>query len=320
MPQIFRLRKNIQNEIEDLGITVSYFDERPSNSTVTKGLIRLGLSFAINNKIDAYYRKILLDNFDYLLIINPEAVPFWFIKEFKRVNPRSQVIIYTWDSFGNKSKNAKYINLVDRFYSFDNHDSSIDSRIIFLPLFYASDFGEVGKKVTNDYKYNACFVGTLHSSRYNYVNAVESELKKHSGKINLFKFFYFQSKVVLYLKYLFSNEFSDVPVKDVSFSKLSRNEVVSVISDSRIVIDLEHKKQKGLTMRTIEALGAKRKLITTNKEIIHYDFYSEDNILVVDRNDVNIPHRFLLGNFKEISDDIYTKYSISSWVKKVLEL
>lgn len=84
-------------------------------------------------------------------------------------------------------------------------------------------------------------------------------------------------------------------------------------------MDVQHPKQIGLTLRCLETLGAKRKLITTNQDIRNYDFYNPNNILVVDRNNPVVPNGFLNTPYTEVNKGIYDKYSITSWVKHILK-
>ena len=70
-------------------------------------------------------------------------------------------------------------------------------------------------------------------------------------------------------------------------------------------------------MRTFEALGAKRKLITTNSHVMEYDFYRENNVLIVDRNNPIIPLSFIKAPYEELPIEIYNKYSLSSWLSNI---
>jgi hypothetical protein len=90
------------------------------------------------------------------------------------------------------------------------------------------------------------------------------------------------------------------------------------ISDvSKAIIDIEHPKQKGLTIRTFEVLGKEIKLITTNKNIIEYDFYNEANISVIDRNNPVIDDNFLNKPYQPLSPKLYYKYSIDGWLEDI---
>ena len=44
--------------------------------------------------------------------------------------------------------------------------------------------------------------------------------------------------------------------------------------EGNIILDIAHPHQKGLSFRPYEAMGLRKKLITTNKDITNYDFYN----------------------------------------------
>ena len=65
----FNLEVEIIKKLEQHGAIVTYYDERPANNNFIKGIIRIKRSL-VQNKIDAYYRKILNEiskiKFDYI--------------------------------------------------------------------------------------------------------------------------------------------------------------------------------------------------------------------------------------------------------------
>ena len=72
-------------------------------------------------------------------------------------------------------------------------------------------------------------------------------------------------------------------------------------------------------MRTIEILGLKRKFITTNKDIVNYDFYNPNNIMVIDREQPQIDFNFFDLPYEELDDNLYNKYSLKNWILEVLK-
>ena len=91
-----------------------------------------------------------------------------------------------------------------------------------------------------------------------------------------------------------------------------------MIYSSMAMLELRQKKQGGLSFRAIEALGMKKKLITTCMEIKEYDFYDENNILVISEDNPIIDVDFFKTPYKEIDKKTYEKYSLDSWVRQVL--
>ncbi len=100
---------------------------------------------------------------------------------------------------------------------------------------------------------------------------------------------------------------------------MSKKQTVELVSKSKVIIDIEHLKQKGLTMRTLEMLGSNKKIITTNKEVLNYDFFDENNICVIDRNNPIINKSFFESDFRIIDEEIYNKYSINKWVETIFK-
>lgn len=100
--------------------------------------------------------------------------------------------------------------------------------------------------------------------------------------------------------------------------KLNLKEISSLMKKSKILLDVNRINQHGLTFRVFECMGARKKLITTNRDIINYDFYNPMNILVINENNVNIPQEFIDTPYEDIPSDIYEKYTIKGWFKDVL--
>ena len=104
---------------------------------------------------------------------------------------------------------------------------------------------------------------------------------------------------------------------ELNFLSLSKREVIDILSRSVAVIDSPQDDQNGLTMRTIEALGACRKIITTNENITAYDFYDPINIYV--SKEGSVPSGcFLRSEPISIPDALYRKYSLKGFVESLM--
>jgi len=133
-----------------------------------------------------------------------------------------------------------------------------------------------------------------------------------------FIWFYFPSIISYYKLKLSNKKFRSARIRNFHFTPIPMAEYLTNYAKSRIQIDMEDVNQNGLTIRTIEALGAKKKLITTNQYVKEYDFFNENNILIVDRYNPIIPTEFLNAAWSEIPVEIYKKYSINSWLNIIL--
>ncbi|QCE40279.1 hypothetical protein E9099_02200 [Psychroserpens sp. NJDZ02] len=100
----------------------------------------------------------------------------------------------------------------------------------------------------------------------------------------------------------------------------SVSEINDLMKHSKIIIEIQRNDQIGLSFRIFEALGHNKKLITTNKDIVNYDFYNPQNILVIDENYIEIPEDFVNTPYQPVDEAILDKYRIDNWVKPIFNL
>ncbi len=315
-PSFFGYEIEIKNKLQELGANVFFIDDRPNNSAITKALIRTKLG---RNIIKSNLKKYFLtklnnwDNvrFNYVFVNTPETFSTIDIISFYRNKlPDIPFILYMWDSLNNRKSTRDILHFFDKIFTFDKKDAEI-SNLNFRPLFFIDKYKY---HVIEKTKYEICFIGTAHTDRYIFVKKFIANLEK---TLNIYCYFYLQNQVLYVFNKLFNKEFSSVLYKDISFNSLSSEDVSKVIINSKTVIDIHHSQQTGLTMRTIEVLGAKRKLITTNKDIVNYDFFNSNNVYIVDRLNPKVDLEFLELPHIDVSQEIYTKYSLEGWVEEI---
>ena len=312
----FNYEAEIQKAMEREGAIVDSYNERPTNNVFARILIRLNRNL-IHSYIDKYYnnvmRQTLRKKYDYIFFIKGESISDIIIERLRNIHPEAKIIMYYWDSIANNHNAKGMLKCFDKVLSFDKNDCR-DFGLEFLPLFYIPQYEEVSRKDVEQ-KYDLMFAGTVHSERYEYVNTIVKQVRKVGGKC--FTWFYFPSKVNFYKLKWDNPKFRSANIKDFQFSPMPREQLLDYYAASRIQIDMQHPKQTGLTMRTIETLGAKKKLITTNLDVKNYDFYRPDNILIVDRENPQITKEFVEAPWSDIPEEIYKKYSISSWLNTI---
>lgn len=94
---------------------------------------------------------------------------------------------------------------------------------------------------------------------------------------------------------------------------ITYEENLTNIFNSKCIIDITQSKQKGLTLRPLEALFCKKKLFTNNVDIINYDFYRKENVFIWGVDDPSTLDDFLVIPFAEVPREIIDKYDINSW-------
>jgi hypothetical protein len=312
-PKYFQYEQRIVNRLIELGSIVSYIDERPNNTSLSKLFIRL-LPFLYSIKINAYYNKKIKGMIpcDIVIVINPECLTLNILNHVKTVTKASKYILYMWDSFFNKKRAKKIISFFDKVLTFDPDDAN-NLNIIFRPLFFCFEKRDNTKKQET---IDISFVGTGHSDRAKIIKIVEEECEKLNLKY--FFYLYFQTPFI-YLFYKITNKsFKGIKSKYFYYKPIKYNDYIAISEISKVIIDIEHPKQRGLTMRTFEALGKGKKLITTNNAIKNYGFYNDFNILIIDRIKPIITKEFIERKYQEISEELYYKHSIDGWLEDII--
>lgn len=316
-PNFHALQEKIEAEIEALGAKVYYFDERPSNTFFTKFCIRMGWHWLVRRKISNYYTSIVEktknQKIDVVLIVNLEAMPHSAIKKLAEQQKEASFFLYMWDSMRLKPVSASTIGLFDKVFTFDPQDAETYN-LHFLPLFYSKEYQDKAGE-QSDIKYDLLFIGTVHGQRYTQLEAIKKQAEKLG--LRVFFYYYMPSRTLYFIRKIIDRDFRKLKYAEVQFQSLSANDIVKLMRSSRAVVDLSHKIQVGLSMRTFEALGMRKKLLTTNKEVVNYDFYDPANIKLIKPENINLDSDFFKADYVEIKTAIYAKYSLNFWVKSI---
>ena len=316
-PAFFRYEILISDKMREMGADVDMYDARSIHSAFNRALIKISPNLFLKQS-QKYYEEIINTHrgkdYDYILIIKCDMTPISILKRFQTEFPQAKLCLFLWDSVKNIPGIIPKFKYFDTVHSFDMGDCAKYKELHFLPLFFADQFR---KEPRNDgFKYDISFLGTVHSDRYAVIRQVQEIAEKKD--LNCYWFLYLQSRFVYKIYKALKPEFRGTAEDIFSYHKLNAEEISEIVDQSRIILDIQHPKQTGLTMRTIEMIGMNKKLITTNQNIKNYDFYNSDNIAVIDRKQVEIPDDFLKSPYIPISPEVYEKYSLQSWILKVL--
>lgn len=91
---------------------------------------------------------------------------------------------------------------------------------------------------------------------------------------------------------------------------------LQIISDGRAVLDIDVWKERGSSLRAMEALFFDKKYITNNKNIKEEKFYTPDNIFILGEDNLERLHDFIFSEVSPVSEEIKEYYLISSWIKR----
>lgn len=313
-PRFFNYENAIIEKLTELGAQVDYFDERPSNSILSKGIIRINPKL-IALKINNYYREILnsiKDNeYDYFLLIKGESIPFSFLEEFNIIFTHTKKIFYTYDSVYEYPKFVDLMNYFDKNITFEPLDAKKYS-FLFRPLFYLNQYK---RNDNSENLYDIIFIGSAHTDRY----IIGEKVNQIGKKLNLKTYFYYYipNKLTYFFKKILDPNFKEFNIKKLSFEKLSHKDISNLYKDSFSVLDINKPFQLGLSMRTFDTLASSKKLITTNHDIKKYPIYNPNNILIIDREKVEINLDFFQSKFESYEQNTLYEMSLDSWLNDV---
>lgn len=318
-PKFFNYENYIKEEIERQGGIVHLYDERNHPSAVEKIIFRKA-HFLLKRKALSFYRRIcdVERQFqpDYIAFINPEMVDNDALALLKERFPGSKFLIYMWDSC--KNKRVKHLfGQFDLKYSFDM-DDCMRYGLNFRPLFYLKEFEGRRNTGNTEFSYDVSFIGTVHSDRIKIIEEIKAFCD--ANRLQYYFYLFVPGKLMFVLRWILSSSFRKFEKKYVHFEPLQQAEISKITEASRCVIDINHPKQTGLTMRTLEMLGMNKKIMTTNANVKRYDFYRPENQIVFERGMASFDVSELKHEYKEIPKEVYEKYSLASWVRHIFEI
>ena len=315
--QLFNYPALMKGELEKKGATVHMYDERNNPTSIEKILLRK-LPFLMSKRTQSFYEKVadneLSFNPDYIFFVSPEAVTPKALQMLKRRFPKSRFILYMWDSVKNKHAD-KIIKYFDKTYSFDTEDCK-KYAMKFRPLFFANDFKKEIER--ENYQYDFSFIGTVHSDRARILMDIKNFCDKND--LTYFFYLYVPGKLLLTLRRIFNPSLRKWDKSYIHTEPIAKEKVAHISSETKCIIDINHPDQTGLTMRTIEMLGLQRKICTTNKNIVNYDFYYPEDQIVIDRDLISMDKKMINEKYKPTPKEIYDHYSLSAWVNDIFEL
>lgn len=314
-PSFFGYYKNIKASIEKKGAKVDVILE---NFVDKSYLYRF--FWIKNNRTKEYYTKAYYNSeisklgveYDIVLVIRGEAITSNMMDMLKEKNPNARFIMYQWDSVRNNPNCLSIQQFFDYIYTFDPEDAD-KYNWRYRPLFYIEDGSDTSTEIK---EIDFTMVGTLYYKRAMLFNKINDYCKKNSYVF--FNHIYSPRFVFLLHKYILRDtKYSYMKKSDVKFVSIDNKELNKIYDKSRVLVDYTADDQTGLTMRTIESLGHRCKLITNNKKIIESDIYRYGNIYIYDMDNFDIPSDFIESSYKDLPRSVNHYYSLSGWIESI---
>lgn len=315
-PKYFGYEKYIEKALEQRGAEVITIVENLDMVSMWYRLIYVYLpSFKEKLQYRYYYKKIssMDGQFDYVLVIRGSSLTSETMRYIKKcINPKCTYLMYQWDGIQNNQDVLKIVDYFDKISTFDVDDAE-QMGWYYTPLFYIN---MLTKQRDGEKDIDILYIGSVHSSRIKILKLIKSLAQ--NKKLNLYAHLFTPRLLYYKRKYLSQNtDYIDADPKDLKFESLSIKEVYELYGRSKIVIDFTHPHQTGFTMRTIECVGNKCKLITNNQYIKNADFYNPKNIMVYGGTSIDITEEFIKTEYEENSTELQDRYSLDGWIDSI---
>ena len=223
------------------------------------------------------YEKVIIFDSGYRSIVS---------KYIRIKNKKCKIILYFWNIVKDNNKKILQDKNITEIWTFDNEDS-LKYNIKLNQQFYTKNITLPMVKEEND----VYFLGK-NKGRKQEIQKIEKKLKEYGVKTKF------------------------IVLEENSKKQISYEEYLKEIQNTKAILDVSEKKQKGLTLRCLEALFLHKKLITTNMDICKFDFYNKNNIFIIGKDDIKDIIKFINSEYYHISEKIINYYDFENWIKR----
>ena len=235
------------------------------------------------------------------------------ILQLIRSKTRGKMINYQWDGLDRFGEIFNKLHCFDINYVFDPADVGEHNGLTTLPAtnFWFDRMPEIGEIQSDVY-----FTG-IHWPGLNRSDALVrfAQYAQAKGLKTNFAIYHIHDGGVAEHPTLYPHP----SIHPIRHSKDFRDNLLDAMH-SRILLDFKNPDHKGMSFRPFEALGYRKKLITTNPETAKYDFYHPSNIFIWDGKTLDGLDQFIATPYQEIDPAIREKYSFGNWIHYVLNL
>lgn len=233
--------------------------------------------------------------------INIKEIIIWdpvitenFVRWVRRCHPKKRIIFWYWNPAKKSLNPEKLTESVCEKWTYSLSDAH-RYNMKYNATFYFSRL----KAPQNEVKYDILFIG------------------KDKGRLNELVYFktQFESLGLKPLFHISPTKRIEMKKNSMYKSEISYDKVLDMIGSSKAILDILTDPYEGLSLRPMESIFHRKKLITNSLMIQNYDFYDSNNIFILGKNDLNILPDFLESPYKDIEPFIVGKYDFSNWIK-----
>ena len=231
-----------------------------------------------------WYNRKAVSKIKYIVLFEP-LLTADYIKWLLKKNPESKFILI----YANKVETSISPNRIDRslvdLWTFDKDDSEKYKMHLYEGGIYFPQW-----KVTKENPiYDVFYIGK-DKNRLQKLRKIESDLHDHGAK------------TMFYITWPRGWQKKDDGIHKPC---IPYENVLDYIGKSRAILHLLDGAQNGITIRMLESLIHKVKLITDYTSIVKYDFYNPNNIFILGKDDMRNLRHFLDTPYEDVQSDFY---------------
>lgn len=318
----------LKSTLEKLGASVVLVENKAFKyDPLNKGTQWFEALFCKKNKhIREQIIPFINKKFDACLFINLFSFHPSIIENLRSVNPSVKCILYVWDNIRGYMWRP-FFKYFDEVFTFDPVEAK-ELAIKYLPNFYP----EIQTEDSEETKFDLHFVGSLQAHRL----TILERISKMYGDRNKKFFFYLHAphiynkfrnnRIVYTFAKLFPSKFNgykrQYQIQNgilqhalIYHSPIKLAITVQTMAQSHCVIDLPYPSQTGSTHRVVHALALGKKVLTTNRSVIHDLFYHPDWINVVAEPVADIDWAWIYSKHNHQPD--VTALRMDNWLLRV---
>ena len=243
--------------------------------------------------INHWYNK--LKNVDNIIIFD-SIYTVEICKIIKKKYPKIRIIVYYWNSVNESMNPTDFKNLNCELWTYDEIQASeLNMKFNTTFLFDFKDDIFDSKNIYKDVFYIGKDKGRSKQLALCHSLFLENNISHD--------FFVYGNST--------DNDWCTKLNKKISYMKM-----LEKMQQYRIVLDVNASFSTGMTLRPLEALYSRKKLITTNTNMINSElyFYNKNNIFVIGIDDRNRIKEFVTSEFVCPEEKVFNYYSFFSWV------
>lgn len=326
----FNYYRFIRDELANQGYVVTYYNDFPNNSALLKGIAKLrrsSLRSRVHRHITSIIERHRDEPIDLVLVVSSQVLDADDLRALRTAFPQAAFVSYMWDALRVYPQYVPMMSLYDRVYSFDPEDCEDYSELRYLPLFYHHAF-DAFEPQTDEAAVDLLNICTVRPNRLEFMQRFLPLLDEQM--ISVENYLYIHPLQYAYNRVAMPG-FRANRTMTFRFKPMAQQDVIAAMARTRATIDIPYHLQSGLTMRTIETIGAQRKLVTSNPRVLDEPFYCRENVMllsaeqvapgaVLDAELADEIRQFCRLPFKPLPDDVRQQYGITRWVQTIASI